>query len=176
VRWPIRLQRGWPGDQEILDLALRSIEPRMIYDDSLDADVAISLLLDGYHARPEVAQALANIIRTADHPFLLANPHRAWKQVAERFAGNQQMIAAADVWLNDKRSDHHYPEISFAARLGWSSTAKTKLLGLLEKSAPFWPTESLLDGWGMDDPEVSSSLLGLANSDRAPEIAHLLPG
>jgi hypothetical protein len=166
--------KGWPGDRELMDRALRSIEPRVIYEDSFDDTVALSLLLDGYATEPEVAEALANIIRTADYPFL-SNAYWAWTKVSERFVGNQQLIAAADAWLKDKRSDHHYPEISFAARLGRTSTAKTKLLGQLDKSFPFWAAGALLDGWGMDDTEVANALSRLATSDRSSEIGCLLP-
>ena len=163
---------GWPGDVAIRDNAIRCINPRMFFEDGLDANAAVRLLITGYSNDSIATTALGNLIRTEEHAF--ADGHWIWKAISEKYVGNSEMIAAADEWL-ERWSQHHYPEISFAARLGWTDRAKRKLLEILTAWVPFWAAEALLDRWGMSDPEVAAALNALSLSDKASDIGHLFP-
>jgi hypothetical protein len=116
---------------------------------------------------------LSELIRSEEHAFL-SDSHFIWKAISEKYAGNADMIAAADEWF-ERWSNHHYPEMSFAARLGWTSKARQRLLESLDAWVPFWAAEALLEGWGTEDAEVAKSLRVLADSDRAADIGHLFP-
>jgi hypothetical protein len=113
------------------------------------------------------------LIRTEEHAFL-SDSHAIWKAISEKFADNSEMIAAADEWL-EKWSRHRYPEISYAARLGWTPMAKKKLIETLTASVPAWAADALLEGWGIEDAEVAQPVRALADSEKAAGIAHLFP-
>jgi hypothetical protein len=145
--------------------AIEAMKPRILRERSLDNELATELLIEGFMTVPEAVASVANVIRTERYPFLSAS-HAGWKLPSEKCAGNPDLIAAADAWLDDSRSQHHYPEVSFAARLGWTAVAKRRLLENLDSWFPFWSAEALLDGWGMQDEEVSSGLNRLLSSDK----------
>ena len=168
------LLEGWPNDEDVMRAAIESMKPPNFRERSLDNEIAAELLIKGFMTVPEAVAAVANVIRTERHPFLSAS-HAGWKLLSEKCAGNHELIAAADVWLGDSRSQHHYPEVSFAARLGRTAVAKKRLLENLDSWVPFWSAEALLDGWGMQDEEASSGLNRLSSSDKASEIGYLLP-
>ena len=163
----------WPGDVKIRDEAIRYLNPRVHDEDGFEQMAATRIILDGYADDPVAIASLSELIRTEEHAFL-SDSHGIWKAISEKYVGNPEMIAAADEWL-DRWSEHRYPEISFAARLGWTAKAKQKLLQSLTAWVPFWAAEALLDGWGMEDAEVGRSLKALADSDKASQIGHLFP-
>jgi hypothetical protein len=163
---------GWPGDLEIRDEAIACANRRVYAPDALYPGAAVRILIDGYSNDPIATSALCELIRNEEHAF--PDSHHTWKLISEKYVGNPGMIAAADDWL-ERRSAHHYPEVSFASRLGWTSTAKRILLKNLDVWVPFWAAEALLDGWGMDDPEVAQAITALSNSEKGAEIGHLFP-
>jgi len=89
---------GWPGDVAIRDDAIRCMNPRMLFEDGLDANAAVRLLIAGYSSDPIATAALASLIRTEEHAF--SDSHWIWKAISEKYVGNSEMIAAADECLS----------------------------------------------------------------------------
>jgi hypothetical protein len=164
---------GWPADTKIRDRAIRDISQRVRYEGGFHSDAATWLLILGYKDDPVATKALCDLIRTEEHAFL-SDSHSIWKTISERYVGNAEMIAAADEWL-DRWSGHRYPEVSFAARLGWTPKAKEKLLANLNAWVPFWAADVLLERWGMGDEEVALGLTTLVESDKAADVGYLFP-
>ena len=54
---------------------------------------------------------------------------------------------------------------------------KAKLLADLTGSFPHWPAFGLLEGWGMQDPQVAERLIAMATGPaaQASSIGHLIP-
>ena len=163
---------GWPGDIRIRDAAITCLSPRARFRGGIGSEPAARLLIEGYSRDVIATTALAQLIQTEEHAF--TDSHHTWKAISMVYQGDAQMIAAADVWM-EKWSKHRYPEVSFAARLGWTPTAKKTLIVNLAGSFPFWSADALVEGWGVDDSEVSGALTQLLSSEYAPQIAHLFP-
>jgi hypothetical protein len=164
---------GWPGDVRIRNAAIASINPRIRVNPGLGSGPAARLLIGGYATDPLATQAIAHLIQTEQYAF--TESHQIWKLISTTYQGNQQLIAAADVWLKTW-SNHRYPEASFAARLGWTPTAKNTLITNLAGSFPFWSADALVEGWGIDDAEVKAALTQLLSTPYAAQIAHLFNG
>jgi energy-coupling factor transporter ATP-binding protein EcfA2 len=163
---------GWPADPRTRDVCLRATSKAMGEND-LENDIAYSVLLQGYPQDRVVAQHFGDEIRR-EHPFL-AMRFDAWRQLAENFRDNPDLVAAIDIWIQQQKFGG--PEVAYGALLGRTSTAKKKLLDLLGAPFPHWTAGALLEGWGMEDPEVASALSAIVQGSarQASGIAHLLP-
>ena len=87
--------------------------------------------------------------------------------------------AAVEAWFSEEKfSDYDFYASQLAA-IHRSTAAKQCILNQLKKSTKFifWPVRSLLEGWGMEDPEVADVLQPLART--SPEhrqyLAHHIP-
>jgi len=170
------IKLGWTGSTEVKALCFRSLERHGDREDLLEREIAIKLLLECYPQDKAVAQYCVNEIQNEQYPFLAAGMSSdIWKLVAVNFRDNPDIISALDAWI--PRQEYQEPDVSAAALVGRTTIAKAKLLALNKSHIPFWSAKSLLDGWGMSDPEVSALLTGMAYASAAEtsQIGHLLP-
>jgi len=141
----------------------------------VDADVAWSVLVNGFPSDPEVIALVAREI-TRDSPFTSLNRHDIWQTLAANFRGVSEICAAVDARI-DKFNNVQMLEASFAALLSRSKAAKHKMLQLLGGPFPHWAVGALLEGWGIQDNEVCVALekMALGEEARASEIAAFIP-
>lgn len=165
------LLKGWPGDELLKTKALEAIRPNGWGDDQMDMEVALVILGQGFADRPEVRDAIALVIKDDQRQYIWMH-HCVW--LYERLKGVPEIVDAADTWLK-KHDSVLTREVSYFARIGCTDIGKQRLIEGLSQSFPFWCAEALLDHWGMQDQEVSTALIDLANSSRAAEIGHILP-
>ena len=102
--------------------------------------------------------------------------HDAWRLLRQHFHGQPRIVEAIDAWIV-KQGEHLDVEIAHAALVGCTPTAKQKLLSSFPSSFAHWPAWALLEGWGMQDPDVAGTLseIALGPVAKASQIAHLLP-
>ena len=169
------LAEGWPGNPRLREMCLESAarRPRLR---ELDHHVAEAVLLTAFPADPDVIAHCVREIQT-DHPFVgLSGAGGAWRLLAENFADEPELVAAADEWLSSAR--FHEPEVSFAALIGQTDRGKRRLLNDVEQgSFPHWAAGALLRGWGLEDPDVREILerVALGEPRQAAAVGHLLP-
>ena len=74
--------------------------------------------------------------------------------------------AAVETWFEEEKFSSHDFEAARLAAMLRSDTAKRAMLNRLvdTESYRFWPVWSLLQGWGIDDPEVADALKPLPRS------------
>ena len=168
------LVKGWSGDESVKRAAL---EARGSYDpDRMDRENAYTVLLNGFCNDSEVAEALACEIELEKHPFALMDRSNAWRALSSSFRNNERLIEAVDKWAGRlEASSLWVVELYYAAGIGRTPIQKRALMQVLNGSFPHWGVGGLLEHWGMDDPEVSGSLMEFANSSRVALSAHLLP-
>ncbi len=167
---------GWPGSLEVKKLCLRSLGRYSQNDANLDKEIAIRLLLEGYPQDEEVADFCINEIQNETRPFLAGSfISDLWKMIAENFRDHPGIVSAIDNWI--PRQEYSEPKVSRAALVGRTPIAKAKLLELDKTHFPHWFVQTLLEGWGMSDPQVSETLTGMAYRSAAEtsRIGHLLP-
>ena len=167
------LLRGWPQSQAIRELAIRSVAdaPRGY----LNRDLSILLLIEGFPNDDEVRRILADLIRQDKSGTFGFQDWEIWKSLSANYKGDTEIVSALDDWLST--ADRSWePTAAFAALVGRTPLGKRKLLEYLSSSSvPHWATDALLEGWGMDEPQVGSALRFTADSQRAVRIAGLLP-
>ena len=176
------LVKGWSGSRILKEKCLDAVRDRYMFrGEALAESTAISVLLRGYSQDPDVAKFCAREIsgyddRISQFPFIgMRSKGDAWKYLADNFKGNAIIADAIDRWLEKNKSDRM--EAAQAALVGRTPKAKQVLIGALKESFPYWSAWALLEGWGMQDPEVSAALLDIVNGQapRASEIANLIP-
>jgi hypothetical protein len=153
------LLTGWPRDEELKQLALRTVD-RGSPERPLDITLAEALLLQGYHGDPDVAKWCEREA-ARDHPFVLLR-NDAWRLVAEGFARNEGVVAAAEAYL---QRNPLLVETCEAALVGRTPAGRRRLLDLLADEqrggSAAWPFRTLLEGW-QDDEEVLGALRAFA--------------
>jgi hypothetical protein len=172
---PRLLASGWEGLTKLRDACLDGVRERSRFHDGVNREVALMVLLTGFPQDQEVAGWCVEEL-SSERPFLhLGTRFEPWQWLAKSFRDHPDVVAAVDDWISRERSLG--PEVALAALVGRTPTAKRKLLQSLTDSTPHWPAESLLEGWGMDDPEVAAALTGMARGPAGPAsaIAHLIP-
>ncbi len=166
---------GWPHSQKTKKACLNSVLGKSLQHDEIDEGVAVNILLKDYPNDDEVLAYCLNEIRNKDYPFLM-NYFYGWSLLKDSFRDNKKLIEAIDEWLPKQK--YLEPELSFACLVGRTPMAKAHLLNsVISSSIPHWSVQALLEGWGMDDSEVATTLKSLAfeSSDKASRIAFLLP-
>lgn len=160
------LVEGWSGDLRVRDACMPN---RSGFAKDLDWEI----LFQGFSFDPQVLDAIIKEIREKKHPFL--GVHDAWPQLLERFRDVPLVMQAIDAHL--ERGDLDSRELYFASLIGRTPMAKAELLKKLKEGLPHWPADALLEGWGMDDPEVAPSLLALVteSEDSAARVGFLIP-
>ncbi len=169
------LIQGWPGDTTVRDVFLR-------FDSGgsrMDRNSAWWLLLDGFVGDEYIAQKIVRELREDHHPFLeldfvydLSDSLRLWiDQIPEVAAAFEEFLS------RHTRDDFLRYRYAKLAALRPTGHAKTVLIEQLSDKYRFHAARGLLDGWGMEDGEVSAALEQLAWGEPGPAstIAHLMP-
>ena len=173
------LVKGWPQSEKIKRSFLEYLNNKKHIIQPYD-DIAVRVLLDGYPQDTDVAQLFAEKIKDDEHIFYLwersPNP---WSIIAKNFKNNEIIISAIDEWVL-KQSEGFEPsfEVSLAALTGCTETSKSRVLETLNNSRyPHWPTNALIEGWGMQDSVVAQKLqqMVFGPTSEASAIAHLIP-
>jgi hypothetical protein len=144
--------------------------------ENLEGDTALGLLLQAFPQDADVAKYCAEELELEGHPFLFLFGPSPFELLARNFRDNPVIVEALDKWI--QKQDFREPQVSLAAQVGRTPTAKTKLLSsLTETGIPHWAAQGLLDGWGMEDQEVARSLTAMAYgpASQASRIGFLLP-
>lgn len=169
---------GWPGDQDLKRAALESVSGPWVREGRMHRDFAGPLLLLGYPQDEEVASAIAELFRREKYPDqeLGGFGPSDWSLLAESFGGHPLVSDAVDDWL--EMHDHALRMDTRASLVSRTQRAKAALIGLPPPRSviDFHAAQCLLEGWGMQDPDVASHLLKLAgDANHGRFIAHLLP-
>ena len=155
------LVMGWAGTETLKGACLRYGQILTRQSQILSDEVAILVLLKAFPGDDGVADHFAQHIRQSEHPFIMLDMVEPWKLLAASFPNHPGLASAVDERF--QRPHHLEPAIAAAALVGRTVRFKQKLLSMLNTSSvPFWASGSLLEGWGMEDPEVSGALEAVA--------------
>ncbi|WP_344870090.1 NACHT domain-containing protein [Deinococcus aetherius] len=162
------LVQGWPGDPRVREACLPGGSQA-----GMDRELNWQVLLRGFSSDPQVLGAVGKEIRGEKPPFLGVS--NAWPLLLRHFRDAPAVMLAIDARLEG--GDLGERDLFFASLVRRTALAKTKLLGSLDDGFRHWPVHALLEGWGMDDPEVAPRLLALATGpdDVAASIGFLIP-
>lgn len=181
---------GWHSSKRVKEACLSSLEHErqnhigrksgagrgQRNGENLEGSMALGLLLQAFPQDADVATYCAEELELEEHPFLLLIGYFPFELLARNFKDNPVVVEALDRWI--PKQDYREPEVSMAAQVGRTPTAKAKLLSsLVDASFPHWTAQGLLDGWGMEDEEVARSLIAMADgpASQASRIGFLLP-
>lgn len=168
--------KGWPGSKVVKDICIKAVSSHRFHDEkTLKYDIAISVLLRGYPGDEDVVDYCVDELEIEDYPFNSLHLD-AWELISKNFKNSPKLIQAIDKWIINQKFDEL--NISLAALTGRTSVGKQRLLEMLVTSKfPHWPANSLLQGWGLSDPEVNSALteMSLGDTKTSSRIAHLMP-
>lgn len=162
--------KGWPKSEYVKNKLLKSSIG--IY--SLLVENFHRILLGEYPQDEDVGNFYARKIESEEFPFSF-NLYN-WRLLSQNFRGHLELIQAIDKWIPEQK--FREPEISFAALVGRTKISKDVLINHLKNSSiPFWAAESLLEGWGIKDKEISENLIRITkgSNDRASLISYLFP-
>lgn len=167
------LGKQWAGSIELKKECLKST--RRWQHGEMDREVALDVLLKGFPHDSEVAAFCAEELRNESYPLSGMSRIDHWEALARNFRDEPEIIAAIEEWA--ARQTHGGPEVAYAALVGRTDSMKRKCIAYLQSSFPHWVARSLLDGWGMSDPDVAEALLGVANGSakEAGQVAFLIP-
>jgi hypothetical protein len=172
---PTLLVAGWPGDTVVKMACVEALRVPPNERRGIDADVAWLTLLTGFHLDADVVEVLRAEI-AEQHPFLgVLDDFRCWDLVVRNFRGHAALGETLEGWLARTNSDPL--DAARGALITMTDSAKARLLALLESGLPHWPALALLDGWGMQDPDVAAKFNEIAArpSARSAAFAHLFP-
>jgi len=165
------LAQGWPGNPELKRICLNSCD-RNSYDSTLiDRETALSVVGKAFPQDDEVATMIADQLRQ-EHSF--SSVDSIWKDIVDNFRNQERVVKALDEWVQ-KEGYHDGLSLHYAALVGRTPVMKAALIKSLNEWMPFWAAGSLLEGWGMADPEVASALTERAARPDAAEIGQYLP-
>jgi hypothetical protein len=173
---PIALLTGWPGSSSTKADCLKYLTNR---PGLIEETIGYKVLLEGYAGDEDVATFFVEAIKDTRYPLY----HRhglheldVFGLLASNFRDHIGLVKAIDEAL-PKMARYNFPEVAKAALVGRTPAARSMLLGLFAARGPYWFAESLIDGWGIDDPEVGPKITELAfgPAKQASGVAHLLP-
>ncbi len=168
---------GWRGSESLKGQCLEALRrTREFRYESISDDVATWVLLRGFPHDPEVAKYCAHVIANDQHPFIgMHERSNVWILLHENFCDESPIVDAIDTWIEKNKADTM--QVAFAALVGRTPKAKQALIETLAASFPHWSAWGLLEGWGMQDSEVSKVLSEMATGPArfASQIAHLIP-
>jgi hypothetical protein len=172
------LLEGWQNDLALRDLLMAMPPARGEFANpgDLKHEVITTLLVSVFPGDAVVAAFLAQQL-AGDHPFIgLSLTGYPWALFVENFRDDPSLVAAADAWLPTANSAA-IMEVSDAALIGRTPTAKRVLLAFADEWTPHWAMRSLLEGWGATDPEVRAKFLEFldGSAKKASTIAFLIP-
>lgn len=172
------IMEGWPKSEKVKHICLESLVERgggrEKNSHSLEREDSLAILLNGYPMDEEVVDYCVNELKMEKYPFSSLY-HDAFSALAQNFKGHPKLIQALDEWI--QKTEFQDVEASFAAQVGKTGIFKQRLIENLNDSIPHWAVLGLVQGWTMQDAEVSKVLLEIAESpaNRASKIAYLIP-
>lgn len=172
------LLNGWTQAPNTKTACLESLQAERAHPSRLDPSIALRVLLAGYPQDEEVAEFCINQIRHQEYPFVGTDmDFQVWRLLSQNFRDHTGLAETIDEWLMRSELSHRAPEVSFAALLGRTAQAKAKLLSSLNSWVPHWSANALIEGWGIEDPEVAETLtqMLLGSADSASQISHIAP-
>ena len=165
------LAQGWPKSSRLKAECIESAHPHVVNAGLMDRDIALFVLLKAFPQDDEVAGVIANLLRERFSSF---GHESIWHLLPVSFRDHPKVVSALDEWVT--KEDRHDPiALHHAALVGRTRTMKHKLLEALYQWVPFWAAGSLLQGWGMSDPEVHQKLLERVAKNDAAEIGQFVP-
>ena len=123
-------------------------------------DYARSMLMRLHREVPRVARWIQEEIETSDYfPFISGGLGRN-TPLEPILSEHANVREAAESWFEEEKfSTDDYTAAQLASMLKSDGAKRAMLRGLAEAGElRFWPAWSLLQGWGMDDPEVAAAL------------------
>ncbi len=171
------LVNGWSGSQTLKAKCLEAARKNFDFrDESISEGIATLVLLRGFPHDPDVVKHCTHVIANDEHPFIgMFERSKAWMLLREHFQDEPAIVEAIDSWLEKNKVDTM--EVACAALVGHTPKAKQVLIETLAASFPHWSAWGLLEGWGIQDSEVSKALLDMTNGPAkfASQVAHLIP-
>ena len=156
------LVSDWAGDTELHDACWAGVGRRGPPRNHIDYDNARSMLMRLHREDAGVPDWVREEIERRDY-FAFSGP-RGTALLEPIISEHANVRATVEVWFEEgKFSSHNYEAVQLAAIVK-SDAAKRVMMSWLDKVDlfSFWPVWSLLDGWGIDDPEVATVLEPLA--------------
>jgi len=166
---------GWKGNELLkescIDVVNEQSESRNFYS----KETAFAVLLHAFPGDHEVAQLFATLLKDSRTIFPSLLHLDGWRALAANFKGHLGLTEVIDTKV--RNGELLGPEMALAGLLGKTQFMKQRLIEALNEHLPFWPAESLLQGWGMGDEEVASALESMAYGDaaKASAIARSIP-
>jgi hypothetical protein len=165
------LAQGWPQSSRLKAECIESSHRHVANAGLMDRDIALFVLLKAFPQDDEVADIVANLLRERFSSF---GHESIWHLLPVSFRDHPKVVSALDEWVT--KEDRHDPiALHNAALVGRTKTMKQKLFEALYQWVPFWAAGSLLQGWGMSDPEVRQKLLERVAKNDAAEIGQFVP-
>ena len=173
------LVADWAGDGKLRDACWARVDRRVAPEYEIGHEDARTMLMRLHREDPRVPRWLQEEIEKRDY-FLFTGTRPGDALLEPILSEHPNVRGAVESWFEEKKlSSLDYEAAQLAAMLR-SDAAKQAMLERLAITGRyrFWPVWSLLNGWGMDDPEVAAALEPLPRI--APEerqhIAHHVPG
>lgn len=156
--------KGWPGDSDIKEVAVRSISER--YNQGKRAfrvESAWQIAIEGYPGDDDVATAIAAGILKNNQSFC----HEvSRKSLLDGFSGHPTVVAACEECLkcSDKKDVF---ESSLIAALSKTADSKKLLINwtITDERMGFHAARGLLWAWGSSDPEVAITMEQVRQND-----------
>jgi hypothetical protein len=171
---PASFLAGWAGTDQLKRLAMTGFSNVSAYG-GFDRDVSRELLLRGFPQDDEVAARISESMY-GKHPEISLGSSNVWQLLHANFRDHPLVVSAIDRRFEEE--EVWDPIESVAALVGRTELTKRWLIRSIEKEHfPHWQASVLLEGWGMDDPQVAAALTAVVNSPpaRSSRIAHLIP-
>lgn len=164
--------KGWPNSKKVKGWALNSTG--RYGRDSIDREIGLGILLEGYPMDDDVAEYCANEIKHQEYPFNVGT-RDVFPVLAKNFKDHPKLVPVLDEWVGKQK--HRDMEVAQISLLGRTNTFKKHLIEDLGASFPHWPASALLQGWGIGDPDISKALLEIINGNakKASGFGHLIP-
>ena len=172
------LVAGWADDGELHDACWASVGRRGAPKYDISHIDARWMLMRLHREDPLVPRWVQEEIETRDYfPFRGTLPGDALLEPIVSEHANVR--AAVETWFEEEKFSSHDHEAARLAAMLRSDAAKRAMLRSLAESDEFrfWPVWSLLQGWGIEDPEVAAALKPLARipAEERQHIAHHIP-
>ena len=156
------LVSDWARDGELHDACWSGVGRRGPPRNHIDHDNARSMLMRLHREDTRVSDWVQEEIERRE--YFAFSGSRGAALLEPIVSEHANVRAAVEVWFEGgKFSSHNYEAAQLAAMVK-SDAAKRVMMSWLDEVDlfSFWPVWSLLDGWGIDDPEVATVLEPLA--------------
>ena len=172
------LVADWADDGELHDACWARVGSGGPAKYDIGYDYAQYMLMKVHREDPRVPRWIQEEIETHDY-FPFRGMLRGDALLEPILAEHANVRAAAETWIEEKKSSSFDYEAARLAAMLRSDAAKRAMLSRLTETVRhrFWPVWSLLHGWGMDDPEVAAVLEPLPRilPEERQHIAHHVP-